>query len=136
MSKIDLGFCGICGTQIWTLEKGNNVPNEHYCEISIAISNGSIARHGICDKCVNNLTQEKIANLFERIKESWIEALRGSASEKQLSKYQALTVKTWDQSEKNCLEKHDKVMKDEHQDKLRVAKEAQESKKDKPDKKK
>jgi len=118
MSKLNIGFCGIDETQIFDKKGTALVANKNYCEITLALSDGSIARHGICTKCVNNLTDKKIQALIGRIKETWSDSMAGWASDTQFDNMKDLTVKAYHQDEEVTVQKYKVVKEKEFKDHL------------------
>lgn len=92
MSKLNIGQCGICETPIFEKARGRMVPNQNYSELWIAIDDGSIAPHGICLKDWESLTDEKVMNVFERIKETWMDEMVGWGNDAQFKNVREKTV--------------------------------------------
>lgn len=90
MAVIENGKCGVCGTQIFSLIKHRNVPNGNYAEIVLALNNGTIARHGVCQTCAQSITSEQVDALTDRIKETWSTELVGTGTEKQFTDVEAI----------------------------------------------
>lgn len=89
---LKLGFCNICQTQqIWTMEKGKNKPNEFYCELTFAVSDGRIATHAVCINCFTLANDKRVEELFDKIKNYWREEMVGWANEKQFAKMEQLS---------------------------------------------
>jgi hypothetical protein len=86
MTALEIGKCGIDGTEIFSRVRGRMVANAEYAEVVLAFSNGTVARHGVCRKCAESLTDEKIETLTERIKETWKNELVGKGTDKQFEK--------------------------------------------------
>lgn len=122
MAKLNIGFCGIDETPIFTRENNRSRPNENYVEISLALSDGTVARHGICRYCINNLDDKKIQKLLSRIKETWSEEMAGWATDKQFARMDKLQVKAFDPEEHKAISKFKVVKEKEHQDHLKETK--------------
>jgi len=118
------GICGVCDQSvIWFKSKqtGRIIFTDMYCEISLALSDGTVATHAVCSKCKRTLTDQKIADLFERIRASWSDSMVGWASDEQFNQLRNNAVDAWDNSgdhEKRIVEKQEKVKEQKHQEKL------------------
>ncbi len=141
MSKLNLGNCGICETEIWTIVNKRMVPTEKYAEIWFSLSNNTIAKHAICTDCKSTITKEQVIALFERIKETWADEMVGWATDRQFAKMRKLEVLDFEHTEfeVNIVHKAamtklriDKVKKDTEQ-KIKI--EIQEKNKDLPEEK-
>lgn len=76
---LNIGTCGICDiTEIGTVSNGRLVSaNENYTTVILQLSNGNLAKHGICKSCKLNLSTENVLDVFDRIKETWISQYKG-----------------------------------------------------------
>ena len=116
--KLKEGICGVCDVNvIWYFDQGLKrvVFTDKYTEISIALSDESIASHAICVSCAESLNDKKIASLLERIKETWFDEMVGWAADKDFEDNKNLTVKTWDLSDDVATENLKVIMEDERQ---------------------
>lgn len=98
MDQLLLGLCGVCNeTRLFYKDKksGRIIFTEEYDEITIALSNDTIARHGVCKKCIETLDDDKAILLFERICETWRGQYVGWASAKQFKKLNDLRLVGW-----------------------------------------
>lgn len=118
MSKLNLGHCGICETEIWRIEGKRQVANENYSEFWISLSSDSIAKHAICRNCKLNLTRQKVVTLFERIKETWADEMVGWATDAQFARMRSQEVLDWEQDERSITTNHKMAMRLYRQKKL------------------
>jgi hypothetical protein len=117
--SLKMGICGICDVTPLFEKKGTRtVFSPEYCEFSFVLSNGLLYRHGICSKCIVDLTQEKVEALIQRIKRNWEDELVGVGTDLQFKHIRTLEYKTHDISEKKCEEKYKAVKAKEHKDKI------------------
>lgn len=99
MSKLNLGYCGIDETPIWSVINNRAVPNEDYSEFWISIDDDTIAKHAICKSCSMSLTDQKVVNVFERIRETWLNEMVGWGTDADFERVRHKTVLTWGLSE-------------------------------------
>jgi hypothetical protein len=124
MDKLVDGYCGICGTQIFEVQNGKNRPNLQYIEISLFLSNDTIAKTGICKTCYKTATDKDTQSLFGLIKGSWLDSMVGWASDKQFEKVRLITLDSWDRSPDRIIQKALIVKLAEFVNKLQIAKTA------------
>lgn len=93
-NPLKLGYCGLDDTQIWYMDPDTNrmVLTEYYAEFHLMLSNGTIMTSSICTNCINDLDDDKVNILMERIKDSWMQ-------ERPDLGRSPLTVITWSQDE-------------------------------------
>lgn len=99
MAKLNLGYCGICETEIWNIQGNRPVPNDQYATFWMHIDDDTIAAHAICLGCYGSLSSHKVVNLFERIKEDWADEMVGWATDKDFYHMRSKTILSWGLSE-------------------------------------
>ena len=121
MSKLKLGFCGVCDTvEIWVKQPDGRVrKTDAYSEVSLYISDNTVAQHAICKSCRETLTTKKVTTLMGRIKATWGDEMVGWATKEQFDKMNAKTVITWDKSEASLKEKLPPFIKQLKDDRLK-----------------
>ncbi len=128
MAKITIGICGICeDTRILDSVGGRTVATPAYTEISIALSNGTIAIHGVCNGCADKLTKQKVEAVLKRIQESWEEEMAGWAKEKDFKNMRALTAEAFDKDPLQAERKMKEGREKEHKKNLKALKDATKS---------
>jgi len=126
MNELKPEYCGICDlVQIWTRDpktKKVDITPDYY-EISLALSDNTIAQHAICRYCASSLTEKDISKLFGRIQETWFGEMVGWASDKQFDKMRSLKVVAYDSNGDNAKVKNDlrEWREKGHKDKLAKA---------------
>lgn len=102
IKELNIGFCGICEKQIWSLKTGKLEPNKDYREFWMIFSNDTIAKHAICDLCYSSLDNRKVKYVFKRIVETWLKEMVGWANDKQFLETRKLKVLSWGLTEQQA----------------------------------
>lgn len=118
--KLKLGYCGICEVvKIWYKDNnGRIIFTDDYAEVCLALSDGTITRNGVCGNCANSLTDQKVADLLEKVKGTWEEE-RGFLNDHAKN----LKVTVYDTSKERLVDKQIEFQKKSHEEALRLAKE-------------
>lgn len=134
MEKLKPGICGVCDiTPLFIIDPrtGKRRVSDDYTEITLALSDESIARHGICKNCINNLDDQKVELLLERIKLSWADEMVGWGTDTQFNQMRSIELHTWDEQEHEALRKAKVVREDKRLEKIARVKQQKEKGKDK-----
>lgn len=128
--KLTWDICGICDeVKILTRDDiGRVVPTEFYCEISVMLSNGNHMSQAICTNCAGKLTDKKIGNLIDRIKETWFDEMVGWANDKQFQELSDIGFKSYDVDRGRAIEKYEDVKNKDWENHLKEVKKQQEIK--------
>lgn len=126
MSKIIPGKCSACDqVTIWYKDPKLNmiVYTREYAEFAMMLSNNTLTGHSICSRCIVALTDQKVSQIFERIRETWADDYVGWATERQFANLKALTVVSWDNGlnmDKEAEKKYKTIKDVEHKEKIKA----------------
>lgn len=123
MNPVLPGKCSGCDRAIFSRSpSGKMYANEFYTEMAFVLSNGSVARHGICRVCAETMTEALKTKIFGRIKASWRQELVGSGNDKQFKNVDSLEAAVYHKDVNEAIKLYKEKTEKERVQKLKVKK--------------
>lgn len=74
--RLKIGTCGVCNNKTIGKEGIRDfIADKDYTEITLVLSNGQRAVHGICRHCLPKLNSNDVKKLFKRIQDTWLDEM-------------------------------------------------------------
>lgn len=127
---IQFGICDCCNnTRILERVNGRIRATDEYAEITLILSNETIAQHGICRSCKNTLTDVDVARIMQNIRDTWATQLVGSGTKAQFDAIRSLTHDGWEKDQHKAVKRFQAIKKEKHEFHLEKVKQMRDKKK-------
>lgn len=128
---IQFGICDCCNvTRILERVKKRIRTTSEYTEVTLILSNGSLATHGICRSCKEKFTDADSKRVIQNITDTWKRDLGSTASPKQLERVSSITADSWATDEREAKQKLPSIKEKKHKEHLVKAKEVRDNNKE------